>query len=162
MPELADVAARFGTGLRAAGLPIGPDRCARFAEAITVLNPTTTRELYWCALATLTSDPAQLPRFDAVFDSVFRGIVDPAEQRGQGPSVARTASVDGHSDGASREVDVPTASAGERLSTRDFAELTDDELATLATLMRQLTLRTPLRRSRRHHPAAQGHRVDLR
>src|SRR6266581_3944815 len=83
MADLAAAVAGFGTALRAAGLPVGPDRCARFAQAITVLAPTATRELYWCALATLTSDPAQLPTFDAVFGAVFDGLLDPATRRGQ-------------------------------------------------------------------------------
>ena len=40
-------------------------------------------------------------------------------------------------------------STAERLAGQDFAELTPDELAQLAGLMRTLTLATPLRRSRR-------------
>jgi hypothetical protein len=76
-----------------------------------------------------------------------------------------TPSVDGRSSGSGRpsEVDVPLlASAGERLSTRDFAELTAEELALLADVMRQLELRTPLRRSRRQRRSVGGRRVDLR
>src|SRR6202035_4465329 len=41
------------------------------------------------------------------------------------------------------------ASRAERLAGKDFAELTPDELLTLAGLMRKLTLVVPLRRSRR-------------
>ncbi|HEX4701985.1 MAG TPA: VWA domain-containing protein [Pseudonocardiaceae bacterium] len=167
--DLAGMVAGFGAALRAAGLPVGPDRCARFAQAVTVVEPATTRELYWCALATLVSDPAQLPILDAVFGAVFRGLVDPAQQRGQEPGVASpsggTPSVDSRSNGSAgppREVDLPIASAGERLSTRDFAELTDAELARLSELMRELALRTPPRRSRRQRAAPAGHRVDLR
>ncbi len=173
MPDLADAVARFGTLLRAEGLPVGPDRSTRFAEAITVVEPTTTRELYWCAMATLISDPAQLPVFDSLFDRVFTGLVDVAEQRGQNPGVESVAtsssggtpSVDGRSgsQGEEREFDVPAlASSGERLSTRDFAELTAAELALLADLMRELELRTPVRRSRRQRRAPGGRRIDLR
>jgi uncharacterized protein len=167
MPDdLAATIAAFGTALRAAGLPAGPDRCARFTHAITTIEPTTTQELYWCALATLISDPTQLPILDAVFGAVFRGLIDPAEQRGQHPNMASgTPSVDSRSNGSAgppREVTLPIASAGERLSTRDFAELTDEELARLSDLMRELALRTPPRRSRRQRPAPTGHRVDLR
>lgn len=159
MPDLAEATARFGTALRAAGLPIGPDRTARFTESITMVDPKTTQELYWCALATLTSDPAHLATFDAVFDSVFRGMIDPADQRGQGPSAAKTPTADGQSSQPTRQTEIPMASPGERLSTRDFAELTPAELA---TLLHGIALTTPLRRSRRHHRAAHGSRVDLR
>jgi hypothetical protein len=178
MPEVADLAgavARFGAALRAAGLPVGPDRCTRFAQAVTAASPATTRELYWCAQATLVSDPAQLPTFDGVFGAVFGGLVDPATQRGQDPGLSAlgttrsgggTPGVDDRShgsDGPPKEVPLPTvASTGERLSTRDFAELTEDELARLADLMRELAVRTPLRRSRRQRSAPTGHRVDLR
>jgi uncharacterized protein len=179
---LAALAAGFGDRLRAEGLPIGPDRCTRFAEAITLLNPTTTRELRHCALATLISDPDHVPTFDAVFAAVFTGLTDPATQRGQTPALAaptrdrrpaRTSSASPPSPfaasltpsptAATRELDTPAlASATERLAAKDFADLTPEELATLATLMRQLTVATPLRRSRRHRPAPHGPRIDLR
>ena len=87
MPDLASLAAAFTARLRAEGVPAGPDRGARFAAAVTVLNPETTAELRHCALATLVSDPDQLPTFDAVFAAVFGGLVDPAGQRGQDPRV---------------------------------------------------------------------------
>lgn len=171
MPDLADAVARFGTVLRAEGLPVGPDRCARFAQAVTVVSPETVRELYWCAMATLVSDPAQLPVFDSVFNRVFAGLVDVAEQRGQQPGVASRPSssfaglptAGGGSSGSARDFEVPTvASSGERLSTRDFAELTADELALLADVMRELRLHTPLRRSRRQRRSPAGRRIDLR
>lgn len=172
MADLADAVARFGAVLRAEGLPVGPDRSARFAEAVTVVAPATVRELYWCAMATLLSDPAQLAVFDSVFDRVFQGLVDVAEQRGQHPNVGSMSgqggvpTVDTRSSGTNgqqRDVDVPAlASGGERLSTRDFAELSPEELALLADLMRQLVLRTPMRRSRRQRRGPTGRHVDLR
>ncbi len=54
------------------------------------------------------------------------------------------------------------ASRAERLAARDFAELTPAELASLAGLMRELTLAVPVRRSRRHHRTPHGRRTDLR
>lgn len=172
MPDLADAAARFGTLLRAEGMPVGPDRNARFAQAITVVDPVTVPQLYWCAMATLVSDPAQLPVFDAVFRRVFTGLDDVAAQRGQDPGVASSQrtpsgapSVDSRSGSGEREREYDVASVateGELLSTRDFAELTDAELALLADLMRELRLNTPLRRSRRQRRSPGGRRIDLR
>jgi uncharacterized protein with von Willebrand factor type A (vWA) domain len=175
MPDLAEIAARFGALLRDAGLAVGPDRSERFAAAVTVLNPTTTRELYHCALATVVSDPDQLPAFQAAFAAVFEGMVDPAEQRGTGSPAGTTTHGAGGGgrpevggQGANRpqpprEVETAVlASAGERLASRDFAELTAEELALLAGLMRRFMLSTPLRRSRRRRPALHGPRVDLR
>ena len=54
------------------------------------------------------------------------------------------------------------ASRAERLAGTDFAELTPEELAALAGLMRKLTLAVPVRRSRRHQPTSRGKHTDLR
>jgi len=50
----------------------------------------------------------------------------------------------------------------ERLATQDFAELSDAELASLAGLMRTITLAVPLRRSRRERRRPGGPRTDMR
>lgn len=191
MPEppadLALLAARFGAALHAAGLPVGPDRIERFARAVLLVRPATTRALYWCATATLVADPGDLPVFDRVFDLVFGGLADPGEQRGDAgnteppatgaarpPAPARQpgpaggqpwfADRGGHRD-ARATTETPhraVAAATERLAERDFADLSPDELARLVDLMRRLRLATPLRRTRRRRLAARGSTVDLR
>jgi len=83
--DLAEVAARFGALLRAAGLPVGPQRCARFAEAMVLARPRTTSQLRWCARATLAGTPAEIRTLDRVFDAVFAGLTDPADHRGDAP-----------------------------------------------------------------------------
>src|SRR5260370_5264620 len=50
----------------------------------------------------------------------------------------------------------------ERLASKDFAELTDAELISVATLMRRLTLALPERRSRRQRRRPGGRRTDMR
>jgi uncharacterized protein with von Willebrand factor type A (vWA) domain len=54
------------------------------------------------------------------------------------------------------------ASAAERLRGRDFSELSATELRQLVTLMRELTLAVPPRRTRRYRQARDGKRLDLR
>src|SRR5207245_881398 len=54
------------------------------------------------------------------------------------------------------------ASATERLSGRDFTELSPAELRQLVTLMRKMTLAIPPRRTRRFRTARDGKRPDLR
>jgi uncharacterized protein with von Willebrand factor type A (vWA) domain len=54
------------------------------------------------------------------------------------------------------------ASVTERLSQRDFAQLTPSELAQLASLMRQLVIAVPPRRTRRYRPRKDGPRLDMR
>ena len=185
--DLAELVARFGARLRVAGLPVGPERCARFAHAIVLTRPQTTRALYWCALATLVADPAQVPVLDQVFTEVFVGLVDPADERGDPNAPTLTGTTrrgpttvtvpfgypQAGQAGTENEPSEPTeprdqaplrarSSAEERLATRDFAELTPEELLALASLMRREVLATPPKRSRRYRLAAGGHRVDLR
>jgi uncharacterized protein len=54
------------------------------------------------------------------------------------------------------------ASAAERLSGRDFTELSAIELRQLVTLMREMALSIPPRRTRRYRRARDGKRPDLR
>ncbi len=54
------------------------------------------------------------------------------------------------------------ASAAERLRGRDFTQLSAGELRQLVTLMREMTLAIPPRRTRRYRRARDGKRPDLR
>jgi uncharacterized protein len=54
------------------------------------------------------------------------------------------------------------ASTTERLRERDFAQLSPAELAQLATLMRELVIAVPPRRTRRYRPKKDGARLDMR
>ena len=77
------------------------------------------------------------------------GTVSPAGQAGQPEAV-----------GSYRLRAV--ASATERLSATDFAELTPGELLQLASVMRRLRLTVPQRRSRRQRRGPRGRQADLR
>jgi len=183
LPDLAELVARFAARLRAAGLDVGPDRATRFAQAVTLADPVTTTDLYWCARVTLVREPGELAAFDRVFHQVFSAR-DPAPS--EGPAAARPRSAPAplrpvagraRSVAAAEVAPAPPpstaegdeaspypllAARAERLRHRDFATLTPAELAELAVLMRRLTLATPLRRSRRVEAASRGRRVDLR
>ena len=197
--DLAEVSARFGAALRAAGLPAGPGRCERFAAAVTVARPTTPRALYLCALTTLVSSKDHALILRAVFDQVFGGLADaddadaepqlggfgglPAlspehllasaakaaqqhpqadlnEARDAGAEEREEADGDDHAD---EDVEQPyLGNSTERLASKDFAELTDAELISVATLMRRITLAVPERRSRRQRRRPGGRRTDMR
>ncbi|WP_433211287.1 vWA domain-containing protein [Dactylosporangium sp. CS-047395] len=168
--SLADLVAAFTAALRQAGLSVGPDRASRFAQAITVLDPSFLDELHRCARATLVSSPSDFALLDAVFDAVFRGYSDVAEFRGDtnASGASRSSSGvpsvgDASGNAPARDIPVGVAGSGaERLATRDFATLSEDELDRLAALMRLLRFATPPRRSRRFRPAADGRQIDLR
>ncbi|MGN6792966.1 MAG: vWA domain-containing protein [Streptosporangiaceae bacterium] len=62
-----------------------------------------------------------------------------------------------------REIAQPYLGTGtERLASKDFADLTDAELISVATLMRRITLALPERRSRRQRRRPGGQRTDMR
>jgi uncharacterized protein len=182
--DLATVASRFAARLRAEGLPAGPERSARFAHAVTLTDPYTVKELYWCGMATLVADPAEIPTFDRVFAAVF-GDLPPAPpgagasgggpnlpggppgQRGRLDISTAQSTSDSDRDDAGDDDAEPSpypalAAAAERLGGRDFASLSTDELSLLVAVMRQLRLATPVRRSRRYEPGSRGRRIDLR
>jgi uncharacterized protein with von Willebrand factor type A (vWA) domain len=188
------MATGFGIALHDAGLPVGPDRCERLARAVTVMGATTVAELRACALATMVSDPSQMPTFDRVFSAVFGGpspfrqlnlpTAPRSDQRPESDGVpqpqGRSETNPGHLPASLRVSDaVPAAadsdeplaegpavhrvaSATERLSGRDFTELSPAELRQLVTLMREMTLAIPPRRTRRFRAARDGKRPDLR
>jgi len=86
------------------------------------------------------------------------------------PPVLRQVDSSSSSSGADGEGDdlpeVPAirrvASATERLLSRDFAQLSPEELGRLAVLMRELAIAVPPRRTRRYRPRKDGVRLDLR
>ncbi|MEU3919906.1 VWA domain-containing protein [Streptomyces sp. NPDC029004] len=180
MPDLPELAASFTAALHTAGIAVGPDRTRSFARALTLLAPSTRRELRHCALATLVSDREQIEPFDAVFREVFGGPADRGAERGQPGDPARSlpdtvpgrapgarrATADGRgpeADAQSQEAPVPfVASPLDRLANRDFADLSAEELARLSEVMRTLVLRTPTRPSRRRRTAHHGGRIDVR
>lgn len=79
MPALATA---LGQRLRAAGLPVTPDRSAGFAKAIVLVAPRTRNELYWTARATFISSEAQIQVFNRVFAAVFDSALEQDEHRG--------------------------------------------------------------------------------
>jgi uncharacterized protein len=190
--DVASLAAGLGTALHAAGLPVGPDRCERLARAVTVMGARSITELRACALATLVSDPSQMTTFDRVFAALFGppgplqdllssadlAAARKAQDAGSPPArrddpsrwpsglhVSDAGSAPGNGDDdppSELPVVRQVASAAERLRGRDFTELSAAELRQLVTLMREMTLSVPLRRTRRYRGARGGKRPDLR
>jgi hypothetical protein len=80
--DLPAVATALGQRLRAAGVPVTPERSARFARALTLVPPVTRPGLYWTARTVFVSSQAELPIFDRVFAAVFDSRMEPDEDRG--------------------------------------------------------------------------------
>jgi uncharacterized protein with von Willebrand factor type A (vWA) domain len=85
MPELIDLpafASAFGRAVHDAGIPVTPERSARFALALSLAPPPTKARLYWAARTVFVSGRDQLATFDRAFAAVFEGTADPAQIRG--------------------------------------------------------------------------------
>lgn len=190
--DVAGLAAAFGRAVHEAGIPSTAERSVRFARALRLARPDSRATLYWTARTVFVSSHGQLPAFDAVFATVFDGLLDPAGARGEptapppvrgeqapspgarredGPALpgaprssSPVAARPGapERDGPQRELAIPLAGAGERLARKDFAELDAAELVELRRLMRALPLVTPPRATRRAHRARRGDHLDLR
>jgi uncharacterized protein len=189
--DLPPLAGALSRRLRAAGLPVTPERSAAFARALTVVRPLTRRRLYWTARGVFVSDRAQAAAFDAIFLAIFGDRADePAadqedartaaaapQDRPQADRVGAPGELDAAAgalpsvssttpgrEEAEAEIDVPLARASdeERLAAKSFDALEPDELARLYRLMSRLELATPLRRTRRYRRGRHGRHIDMR
>jgi uncharacterized protein len=161
LADLAEIVARFVAAVRAAGVPVGPDRAALFTRAVTQVSPSGLAELRYCAHATLAVAQSQIAVVDKVFYAVFGGLVDPADSRGSGgPEADVVSGVDGRR--AAERVPEKKASAWEALRARDFSDLSPAELDLLVGAMAQLRLVTPKRKSRRTFDTPAGPRINPR
>ena len=179
---IAELAAAFGRRLHEAGLPVTPERSARFADALSLTEPVARTRLYWVARAVFVSDHAQVRAFDRVFFEIFGGetftydappdevhelaVADDrpagANAAGGAPGGASPAPGDGTSDSDAVSVVPVMASAEERLRDKHFDALEPAELAALYRLMSELEVAAPIRRTRRAKRDRRGPHIDLR
>jgi uncharacterized protein with von Willebrand factor type A (vWA) domain len=179
--DLPPLAGALGQRLRAAGLPVTPERSAEFARALDLVRPVSRRRLYWTARAVFVSDPAQLSAFDAVFAAVFGGAAvsdeapsdtedesikggrtDASGDVGAGGTPSPSPARSGSEEEPTLEVPLARASDEERLAGKSFDALDPAELAQLYRLMTRLKLATPSRRTRRYEKGRHGQRIDMR
>jgi uncharacterized protein with von Willebrand factor type A (vWA) domain len=136
-----------------------------FLQAIEAVGPRDTAHLYWLGAATLTTSHEDLATYTPVFDHWFgestarhphdRRFPDdePPAARGTGDDAPFTA-VPGDEAGLS-------ASRSEREGHPVVGPASDDDLAVLALLRRELPGAVPTVRSRRRRPARRGPWLDV-
>jgi uncharacterized protein with von Willebrand factor type A (vWA) domain len=69
--DLPALAVEFGSRLQAAGVPVGVDRCAGFAQSLMLVRPISRGRLYWTARAAFVTDRSHVTAFNTVFAEVF-------------------------------------------------------------------------------------------
>lgn len=167
----------FVRALREEGLPIGLDQSQGFAQALSWTNPLSRRELYLAARSTLLFRREDIAVFDAMFARHWQGPSEGVSAPQKVPRAPRHDPAAFHRtalaaymaervDPKSPEVDVPehtkAASPLELLQRKDFAELSEEERATIARAMRDVTFAVARRRTRRRVPSRRGEQLDLR
>jgi uncharacterized protein with von Willebrand factor type A (vWA) domain len=180
----------LGRDLRARGLPVGTGRILTFVRAVAALGLTDRDSLYWAGRASMIARRDDLEAYDETFEHWFRSLrstddlrvelhlptpspdgddgLDPGfepddlEVRVEAASEWHGVDDDDEvADGDESSIRI-VASGAEVLRSKSFGELTDEERARVAALIRALRLRVPVERTRRTRPSSKGERFDLR
>jgi hypothetical protein len=167
---------RFVRLLRAAGIPVVTSQTLAYLRALELIDLGRREQVFHAARSLLVTRAADLPLFDVLFERFWslgrsggratRGIRAP-QPPAQRPRPAAGASLFGH---AARpddpEVEVvdrrQTWSAEEILRSKDFAAMTEEELAAVRRALLALRWRVGERRTRRLVGDPAGRRLDLR
>lgn len=149
-----EVLLAFARALRAAGVPVTPDRARGFLEAVALVGLADRRATYAAGRATLCGGPDDLARYDQVFEAWFGardGLPRPRPPQPVAPTFTDLPETDGSGAGEDAdEVVRARASAVEVLRHRDVATLSPAERQRLTALFATLRPRPPLRRTARH------------
>jgi uncharacterized protein len=183
--RLAENVMHFARLLRAAGLPIGPDRVLDCVKALEIGGahqfPLRREDWYWTMSAVLLSRHEQRPIFDQAFRIFWRdpGLAEkmmqlmlpqahgrapkPEEQQSQRLTDALLSQTREEKPSERLELEARlTFSSREVLQRMDFDTMSAAELAEAKRLIAQLRLPLPTVRTRRWHRVRAGTRIDMR
>ncbi len=157
--------AGFARAVRAAGIPVTPDRTHSFLQAVAAVGVGDPRGVYWAGRSTLCAEPDHFATYDRVFESWFAGQV-PRLVRGHRPPQQRPTPglLDSPAGGRRGEQEQPPqteilrarASDLDVLRHRDVAELSPQERRLLAQLFATIRPAPPRRRASRRRPHHRG------
>lgn len=164
----------FVRSLRSKGLSVTPQSTRRLVDAAGIVGMHRSEDVREAFRAVVVTKRSQLALFDEMFDRFFSGdtvialddVVERLAHRTPLQSAPRVGAT-GAEEGDDREersdvVDVLGGSGTERLMDVDFAELSDEEAASVAALLATMTWSPSSFRSRRWAPASNGSAPDLR
>jgi uncharacterized protein with von Willebrand factor type A (vWA) domain len=176
MSRLLDNLLLFGRILRAAGIAVHPGRLLDVVAALDHVDLRSRDEVYYACRALLVHRPEQIAIFDRAFDAFWSahttGAGDTAASRAErreGAGIeqiavaAETVSVaDEDDDGEeTTERGVKIWSDATGVAKKDFATLTDEEIAEASAALERLAWSPGARRTRRWI-RGRGPRLDLR
>jgi len=179
--KLAENIMHFARVLRAAGLPIGPDRVVDALRALETAGLARREDFYWTLAAVFLSKREQQELFDQAFHIFWRDprllerILSLLLPENYGPAGAgaqqetsRRLSEALQSKNELPQEDQPqeseaglAGSGSELLQHADFESMSSAELAQAKRLIARLRLPIPEARTRRFRPDARGAGIDL-
>jgi uncharacterized protein len=179
--RLAENILYFARALRAAGIPVGPGAVLDALEAVTAAGVGTREDFYWTLHAVFVKRHEHSVLFDQAFRIFFRrrGYIDQlmAMMLPQVPNTARSpeagatrvneALFSGLDDRLKQEREIEldtrmTVSDHEVLQKKDFAQMTNAEIAAAKEAMKRLVLPLAEVRTRRLTPNPRGRLIDIR
>ena len=179
--RLAENILYFARALRAAGIPVGPGAVIDALEAVKAAGVGTREDFYWTLHAVFVKRHEHSLIFDQAFRIFFRrrGYIDQlmAMMLPQAPNTPRRpeagatrvheALFSGLDDKLKKEREIEldtrmTVSDREVLQKKDFAQMTNAEIAAAKEAMKRLVLPLAEVRTRRLKPHRRGHLIDIR
>ncbi|MBV1698379.1 MAG: VWA domain-containing protein [Hyphomicrobiales bacterium] len=180
--RLAENILYFARALRAAGIPVGPGSVLDALEAAKAAGVGTREDFYWTLHAVFVKRHEHSILFDQAFRIFFRrrGYIDqllalalPAAPASAprppeaGATRIHEALFSGVEDKLKQEREIEfdtrmTVSDREVLQRKDFAQMTNAEIAAAKDAMKRLVLPLAEVRTRRLAPHPRGHIIDIR
>ncbi len=163
----------FIDALRKTGLSVPVGRTLTYLDAIAALGVEDGEQIYWAGRATLLDCPEDTPLYDAVYrywwlydsralrdnavevETVTIAVDEEDDEADEGPDTNDSVDDEG-------EIQEVRFSAAEVLSSKDFAECSDAEMAEVYALMSRLRLAGPFREARRSRRTNRHVRPDIR
>ncbi|MBE0622072.1 MAG: VWA domain-containing protein [Burkholderiales bacterium] len=181
--KLAENIMHFARVLRAAGLPIGPDRVVDALRALEIEGIARREDFYWTLAAVFLSKREQRELFDQAFHIFWRdpqmlervmslllpqayGSTGLAEQSQLSNRLADALRSRQEPQGEEQQQEIEidaglSSSQSELLQYADFESMSGAELAQAKKLIARLRLPIPKAQTRRFHPDARGTGIDL-
>jgi uncharacterized protein with von Willebrand factor type A (vWA) domain len=175
--RLAENIVYFARALRKAGIPVGPGAVLDVLAALQTAGVSTREDFYWTLHAVFVKRHEHSVLFDQAFRIFFRrrGYLDmmlpqtpSAPQQPQpGSTRVHEALFSGLDDKLKKQREVEldtrlTVSDREVLQKKDFAQMTNAEIAAAKDAMKRLVLPLAEVRTRRLAPHPHGHLIDIR
>ena len=164
----------FVRSLRSSGFSVTTDTTRRLVEAAALVGMASGADVREAFRSLVVTRRSQNQRFDEIFDRFFSGdfvisLDDVAMQMAERKPLQAIPRIgaDGGTEAEATEdqddvVDVIGGSPGERLMDVDFADLSDDEAATVAALLANMEWSPSAAASRRWQPVSRGQVPDMR